>query len=143
MKLEWDLEGVVSTVEPPPKPSLTDRAKSAHRNANLRGITGMPTKIIGVINDVDSNESDDEDKSDRDDDNAEDNLKGLPKVLKRDEEYDSSDDEDWSDNKEENKDDQDDDPPLKGEGEAIDDAHGNNESGSMPPSPLGRGTFQS
>ncbi len=85
----------MSSVEPAPKTSLAERAKSAHKNANLCQSTSMmPTEITGVINDVNSGKSDGTDEPDSDDNDDKDNLKGLPKLLKRDKEYHSSDNED-------------------------------------------------
>ena len=139
VELEEDLDGVFSAIEPPSKPSLADRAKSGHRNANLCWSTSMPTQITGVINDVSRDDSDDKEESDSDDDDNEDNLKGLPKLLKRDEEYDSSDDEDYSDSENENEDDQGNDPPLEDAGEEVTDEQDDNEGGSVLPPPLGRG----
>ncbi len=130
----------MSNVEPAPKPSLAERAKSACRNANLRRSKSlMPTKIRRVINDVDSNDSDGADELDSNDDDDEDNLKGLPKLLKRDEGYGSSDNEYCSNNEDENEDDQDDDPPLEDAGEEVPNEQDDDEDGTVPPSPLGRG----
>ncbi len=62
-------------------------------------------------------------------------MKGLPKLLKRDEEYDSSDDGDCSDKEDKNEDDQDDDPPLEDVGEEVANEHDDSKDSSVQPSP--------
>ncbi len=102
----------------------------------------MPTNITGVINDINSNISDIADKLDSNDDEDKDNLKGLPKLLQRDEEYDSLDNGDCSDSDNENKDDQGNGPPLEDVGEEVTNEQDDNEGGStLPPSP-GRGHWK-
>ena len=89
------------------------REKSPHVEMLIYNGARVCPKITGVINDAGSDDSDGVDATDSDVDNGEDNLKGLLKLLKRDEEYDNSDDGDCLDNEDENKDNQEDGPPLE------------------------------